>query len=332
MYYKYNKIMSYNLPIMAIIGAQGIGKTYGAKRHLIKKFINEGQKFIWTRDTEQASDKLCANNGEKFFEDIIYNKEFLKLDGHIKKEAIYINDKHAGYVLPQSTYYNYKGNAYQEIRNICHDEFIPEIYQRYNGDRALQFIKTLQFIGRTRNNYKVILLANAIDKSNDILSLFDIKISGHGFYFNMEKGFVLHYAANNPQFVEATINSINGKIIAGSVYEDTINKNTFDSDNAQFFDKKPRGCRFLCALHNANASIRLYFNDDIIYVCRDFNFEANTNLRFVNNFELVNTKRNFILPGLFDNLKLWYTNDKVRFENAACRRLYIDFISKTRAS
>lgn len=322
--------MSYNLPIMAIIGAQGIGKTYGAKRYLIKKFLNEGKKFIWTRDTESACDKLCANDGEKFFEDIIFNKEFLTLEGKIKKEAIYINDKHAGYVLPQATYYNYKGNAYQEITNICNDEFIPEIYQRYNGDRALQFIKTLQFIGRTRNNYKVILLANAIDKSNDILALFDIKITGHGFYFNKDKGFVLHYAENNPIFIDATKNSINGKIIAGSVYEDSINKNIFNSDDKQFFDKKPRGCKFLCALHSANASVRLYYNEDLIYVSRDFNLDANISLRFVNNFELVNTKRNYIPKGLYDNLKLWYTNDKIRFENASCRRLYIDFISKSK--
>ena len=35
-YYSFNKILSYNAVINMVMGARGLGKTYGAKRMVIK--------------------------------------------------------------------------------------------------------------------------------------------------------------------------------------------------------------------------------------------------------------------------------------------------------
>jgi Podovirus DNA encapsidation protein (Gp16). len=269
-YYKYNHIFSYNTKIIAVVGARGIGKTYGAKRYVIKKFLHEGRKFIWLRDTEIACDELRANDGAKFFADV--KQEFNdKFCGSIKNDIITINGKHAGYLLPMSTYYNYKGNSYADIQTIVFDEFMAEKGQKRNGNRTLQFLNTIETIGRLRTDYRIILLANALDRGDEILNLFNIKIKDFGYYFNKQKSFVLHYADNNPDFNKARELSISGRLLKNTAYEENIASNKFADDDNQYFDKRPPKCKLFAILHNDYGSVRLYLHNGTVYACRDFN-------------------------------------------------------------
>ena len=48
-YYSYDKVLSYGATINMIMGARGLGKTYGAKRLAIRNAVNRGEKFIYLR-------------------------------------------------------------------------------------------------------------------------------------------------------------------------------------------------------------------------------------------------------------------------------------------
>lgn len=326
MYYNYAKIFSYNLPIIAIVGARGIGKTYGCKKYVIKKFLQERKKFIWIRDTESALDELRENDGEKFFVDI--KKEFKELKGSIKGEVITINGKHAGYLMPMSTYYNYKGNSYEEIKHIVFDEFIAEKSQKKNGSRAVQFANTIETVGRLRTDYRLFLLANALKRGDEVLNLLNIKINEFGFYFNKKKGVVLHYADNNPHFNAKKKESISGKLIMNTPLDNVMSKNKFDDDEKQFYSEMPSKCNLLTILHSDTDSVRIYLKDGVLYIRTDFNEKTNNNIRFVNDLSLVTTKIKLIPKDYLDSIKRAYSHNDCLFESAYAKEIFLQVIKR----
>ena len=72
-YYDYDKISSYNATFNMIITNRGFGKTYGAKKRAINKFLKKGEQFIYVRRYKSELKKVK----DKFFEKI--KKEF---EGH----------------------------------------------------------------------------------------------------------------------------------------------------------------------------------------------------------------------------------------------------------
>ena len=239
-------IYSYNANIIIIVGARGIGKSFNTKKRFFKDFFYKNKKFIWVRATDSQLDELKADNGYKFYEDIITAKTFkfpfameIKGDNSIwcccnpkaeKKEW-----ERCGYIMSLSTFHKLKGNAFSDISNICVDEFIPENSEVVRGDRAKQFVNTVQTIGRLRKDYRIVLLANALESGDPILNLFFDDIKEFGIYRNKEKKAVLLYAQNSQEFEEATAQSISGLIIKGTAYEAEINNNMFASYDKLIF-------------------------------------------------------------------------------------------------
>ena len=66
MYYDYDKISSYNATFNMIITNRGFGKTYGAKKRAINKFLKKGEQFIYVRRYKSELKKVK----DKFFEKI----------------------------------------------------------------------------------------------------------------------------------------------------------------------------------------------------------------------------------------------------------------------
>ena len=46
MWYDYSKVLSYNAMFNFIIGERGVGKTYGAKKYAINRFISYSRSNI----------------------------------------------------------------------------------------------------------------------------------------------------------------------------------------------------------------------------------------------------------------------------------------------
>lgn len=323
-YLDWSKIFGYNTNIIAVVGARGIGKTYGVKRKLIKDLIHRGKKFIWIRDTGIACEELSANDGAKFFEDV--SAEFKKLEGKIKGETITINGKHAGYLMPASTYYKYKGNAYSDIETIVFDEFIAENGQRSNPHRARAFINTLETIGRLRTNYKVIMLANALDRGDEILQVLGFNIKDYGNYIDRKKSIFLKYADNNPAFNDARDESIVGKLLKGTVYDENISHGMFTDDTELYFSKKPTKCKLWLILHGMNDSVKIMVDTNsergLIYVCRDIRKDVNIAYRCVSHIQLVDSAKPLIVKTSRDKLKELMACSMLRFESPYCYTIF----------
>ena len=85
MYYDYNKILSYNAFINILIGERGVGKTYGASKMVINKFLKKGEQFAYIRRYKPELKKAVP----QFFEALQNNNEFQGHNFSTKSNTFY---------------------------------------------------------------------------------------------------------------------------------------------------------------------------------------------------------------------------------------------------
>ena len=336
MYLDGRHVFSYNgYNIIILAGGRGIGKTYLAKKYVLKKYFYKGDKFIWIRATESMCDKLKDNNGRALFNDIIQNKFFkFNWDGRITGDNVIEICKHpddekpqyeyAGNLMALSTFYKLKGNSFADIKTIVLDEFIGEEGEVIRGDRALQFVNTIETIGRLRKDFRVILLCNALNLGDPILNLFFTNVKEHGYYFNKQKGAILYYIPDNEEFNEKRFDSISGKILKGTPYEDVIAHNKFLTYDSMYFNKLPKDSKYFCTLEIGVYKLNIYIND-MLYVT-DYNGITTSRL-YCNDIAVKSEYANVIPQHILERFIQLYNFNKVKFSNETIRTRFIDFIS-----
>ena len=280
-FYSLRKIMSFNCAINIIIGARGTGKTFSVKQLLLNQFLRNGTQFCWVRDTVDAKKELCDNDGNKFFADfpLMKNKNFLS--GAIKKSEFIINEQHAGTCLPASVFQRYKGNSFQEVKTIVYDEFIREKGRISNKNNLWATINTFSTIARTRDDVKIFMLANALDKSDDFLQFIEVDIKDFGFYINRAKNICLHYADNTAEFNKLNSKGLIGKLLLDSKLSDNLMDSKFLNESQLIFDKMPTKSKLLFIIETPLQNARIYTAGGKLYVTDDVNIETYKNKRYV---------------------------------------------------
>ena len=202
-YFNIKNILPYDKTFNLVIGGRGCGKTYSTKIFVLSEFLKNGSTFVWLRNSEDEIKKLCSNNFFNFFADIKNNekiKDIQKIEKN--KNHLNINGKLAGQFLSLSEFAKIKGNSYSNTFLIF-DEFIEEKNQRRYYDRVYAFKSVLESVFRLRQGYKVIMLSNAITRSDLILNLFNFKFKAHGVYQSRQKDAVLFFLVNTENFERA---------------------------------------------------------------------------------------------------------------------------------
>lgn len=318
-YISLNRLFSFNgLQIYVVIGARGYGKTFASKRKLLKDFKYNKKKFVILRDTTAACEEIVDNNGFKLFNDVFALTPALKNDTYsTNKNSIFFNDELCGEVMPLSTYYKYKGNAYNSGW-VLFDEFIAEDCQAYRGNRARQFANTLETIIRDKGT-RVILTANALDLGNDILELLGIKITNgkHGYYINEDKKVVVFYAPNSSEFEERKKRSISSIITAGTFLDEELNKNIFEGQKCHIFERR-KPCDLIGIYYNSEGdAVRLYKSksEGIYYACKDINKNSYAYMRYVFNAKQAGADRQLLDNKARAQLKELLKNNCIQFES-----------------
>lgn len=229
-FYDYGPIDSYKRGLNIIVGERGVGKTYGAKRKVLKKYIENGEQAVWIR-RKDAEIKLTKDRfmGDIESDPIIEGHEFIT-DGYILYEKIKDESGHAIkkpviFFVPLSTYEHYKSASYHRVTTMVFDEFMTR--ERYLPDEVFKFFDIMETVFRHRQG-KVYMLGNSLSIINPYFEHFNIKLNGNQFI--KSDNWVVENC-NNTEFRAFKKETFVGQMTKDSVYAQYAQDNEFVLDD-----------------------------------------------------------------------------------------------------
>lgn len=239
MYWNINKTLTYDSLFNFIIGNRGGGKTFGAKKKAIDRFLKTKEQFVYVRRFKTELRKI-----KEFFNDICGFYPEHTFD--VKDEKFIIDGETAGFYMPLSTAKVNKSVPYPNVWLIIFDEFIIEkgVYH-YLPNEVTCFLELYSTIARLRD-VKVFFLANAITMTNPYFLYFDICLP-YGKDI-MKKGDTLIEMVQDKEYINVANQTRFGKLVQGTEYGQYAIENKFILDNNTFVEKKTSNSNYTFAI------------------------------------------------------------------------------------
>ena len=155
--YYYDRLRTQILPrdadVNLIIGARGLGKTYGVRRYMLEDYIKNNICFVEVTRYREENNDVAA----KYFDRIIEDNIFPDYDFRVHNKVAEIrrngdkNWRTCGYFIPLSLQQQKKKSTYVNVRNICMDEIIidpDDIYHHYLRNEYEQLANLVDTVTR----------------------------------------------------------------------------------------------------------------------------------------------------------------------------------------
>lgn len=174
-YYSLKSILSKDAQYNIIFGERSNGKTYSVLKYGLERYINNNEQMAIIR---RWQDDFTGKRGVTMFNAIVSNNEVEKLTNGEWTSIYYYgsrwflsrneNDKRIvdetpfcyGFALTAMEHD--KSTSYPNIKTICFDEFISR--NAYLPDEFVLFANTISTIIRQRNDVKIFMLGNTVNK------------------------------------------------------------------------------------------------------------------------------------------------------------------------
>ena len=169
-YLNARKILHLGITFNFIIGARGVGKTFG----FLDTCQNDHLKFILMRRTQAQTDIINKPDFSPFKAVCDYRHIEITTESLGKYASRFIKDDETiGYTCALSTIANMRGFDASDVDVLLYDEFIPERHERPIKGEGAAFLNAYETINRNRElmNKKpvqVVCMANAFNIANPI--------------------------------------------------------------------------------------------------------------------------------------------------------------------
>lgn len=247
-YYSYDRIRSYGASYHMIVGARGTGKTYGAKKIVIKNAIEKGEQFIYLR-----RHKVEQKGRFTFFDDIAHefpgyefavhgNNAVMRIEGDKEWQVI-------GYFAVLSISQAQKSVAYPQVTTIIFDEFIIENPQiRYLSDEVKVFNNFYLTVDRYKDKTVVYMLSNSASIMNPYMLHWNIKPSRE--FVKVANGFIVCHFADDTLFRNDVARTKFGQFILSTDedYASYAIGNEFKDNHENFIGKKSGRADYYCTI------------------------------------------------------------------------------------
>jgi hypothetical protein len=244
-YYSFDKIMSYNATYMFVVGARGLGKTYGAKKFVIRDALRtDGEnQFIYLR----RFTKELQGRGT-FFADIAQefpdydlrvsgmNAEYAPITTRGDKKRHW---KVMGYFMALSTAQKQKSVAFPKVKTILFDEFIIEkgaLHYLPNESKILNDL--FSTVDRWKDKTRVIFMANSVSITNPYFLAYKIRPDQEGEIVIRGGGFIACHFVDSAEFGTAVYKTKFGQFIADTEYAEFAVGNKFADNNDNMIGTK----------------------------------------------------------------------------------------------
>lgn len=176
-YYSLDDILSKNADYNIIFGERSNGKTYAALKYGIERYIKTGEQMSYIR---RWREDLRGKRAENLFANHVANGLIEELTGGKFNEVFYLSnkwflsyyDKDKNKRYPDSTPFCFgfclseqeheKSSSYPNVTTIVFDEFLTR--RIYLPDEFMLYMNLLSTIIRQRDNVKVFMLGNTVNK------------------------------------------------------------------------------------------------------------------------------------------------------------------------
>lgn len=318
MYIDLSKILSYNALLNFIIASRGTGKTYGTTKFVAKKFINNGDEFVYLRRYKSELQKSIPN----FWNALLSNEEFKDHTLSRKGNNLMIDDKVCGYGLTLSTAQQLKSTNFPKVKYIIFDEFILEDGQgHYLKNEVDIFLGIIETISRLRD-VKVICLGNSANIVNPYFLFFNVHLPYNNEIITFKNGLIALQYASSEEYKRVKKESKFGKLVENTSYEEYAIDNKFINDNKDFVEKKDKDSKFSFSfIYKGNRfgvwinwlTGKMYLSNDflengIVFACTSNDHKPNTMLMSI--AKKYNCWNNFINAFKLGNL--YYENTKIK--------------------
>lgn len=239
MWYDINTTLSHNAFINIVYGGRGRGKTYSAKLKGLNNYLKKGEKFAYVRRYQDELDLVKKGLFNDINKDTGYNVYFEQNTYKLDNDII-------GYAIDLSTSHKLKSASYPDTNLIIFDEFVVDNSTNihYLRNEVRKFLDLVETIGRLRSNIKVVMFGNSLSIINPYTRYWDLTPSGEISKF--KNGLILlHILPDDPEFVEAKLNTPFGQLINDSDYGSMAINNQFLLDSLDFICKKPGNAKYI---------------------------------------------------------------------------------------
>lgn len=176
-YYSLDDILSKNADYNIIFGERSNGKTYAALKYGIERYIKTGEQMSYIR---RWREDLRGKRAENLFANHVANGLIEELTDGKFNEVFYLSnkwflsyyDKDKNKRYPDSTPFCFgfclseqeheKSSSYPNVTTIVFDEFLTR--RIYLPDEFMLYMNLLSTIIRQRDNVKVFMLGNTVNK------------------------------------------------------------------------------------------------------------------------------------------------------------------------
>lgn len=176
-YYSLDNILSTNADYNIIFGERSNGKTYAALKYGLEQFITMGKQMAYIR---RWREDLRGKRAESLFANHVANGLIEELTDGKFNEVFYLSnkwflsyyDKGKNKRYPDSTPFCFgfclseqeheKSSSYPNVTTIVFDEFLTR--RIYLPDEFMLYMNLLSTIIRQRDNVKVFMLGNTVNK------------------------------------------------------------------------------------------------------------------------------------------------------------------------
>lgn len=219
------QILPRNADVNLIIGARGLGKTYGVRRYMLEDFIKNGICFVEVTRYREENNDVAA----KYFDRIIEDDIFPDWEFRVRNktaEARRTGDKEwktCGYFIPLSLQQQKKKSTYVNVRNICMDEIIidpDDIYHHYLRNEYEQLANLVDTVTRERGDDtkmrkpRIFLLGNACDAYNPYFKRYGVPLEpDYGLQWLDGKTCLFDYVKDGKYAEQKTKNTVAGRML-----------------------------------------------------------------------------------------------------------------------
>lgn len=253
LFYDFGPVLSRNAVFTFCVGGRGIGKTYGAKKLVISKYLKTGEQFIYLRryreELSAARRTFFADVSQEFpgiaFRENQGRAELCRNPTVPKKEQEW---EVCGFFVALSVSQQAKSVSYHRVRTIIYDEFIIEKGNvQYLTNEARVMLDFYSTVDRWQDKTRVLFLANAVSIINPYFLEWRIEPDGSE-YMTRKNGFICCHFPESGEFGDAVRKTRFGQFIEGTEYADYSIGNQFRDNGVSMIGDKSEKHRYMFTL------------------------------------------------------------------------------------